>query len=123
MNEGEVTRNESAASRHAVVPPPPAGMGTSGRIDTVVETLVPYRNGYALAAYYLGIFSLIPCAGLFLGAAAVITGILGLRLARQRPEVRGKVHAWVGIVLGGLIVLLHFAVIAFGFLGPLLYGA
>ncbi len=67
--------------------------------------LVPYKNAQALWAYYLGIFSLIPCLGLPLGIAAIILGIKGVRNARQQPQVRGKVHAIIGIVLGGLCLL------------------
>ncbi|MHC4550177.1 MAG: DUF4190 domain-containing protein [Planctomycetota bacterium] len=33
---------------------------------------------------------------------ALILGILGLKRVRQRPAVRGTVHAWIGIILGGL---------------------
>jgi len=75
-------------------PAPPAGEPLGG--------LIPYRNGPALAAYYLGVFSLIPLVGTFLGVAALVLGIVGLRKAARQPEVRGKVHAWVGIILGGL---------------------
>ncbi len=62
--------------------------------------LIPYRNARALWAYYLGVFSLIPCLGIPLGFAALILGILGLKYARSHPEDRGKVHAWTGIILG-----------------------
>ena len=33
----------------------------------VVSTMIPYHNVPALVAYYLGIFSLIPCLGLPMG--------------------------------------------------------
>ncbi|KPK83568.1 MAG: hypothetical protein AMJ81_07950 [Phycisphaerae bacterium SM23_33] len=69
--------------------------------------MIPYKNVPALVGYYLGIFSLIPCLGVLLGIAAVVLGILGLRKAGRQPEVKGKVHAWVGIVIGGLSVLAH----------------
>jgi hypothetical protein len=31
-----------------------------------------------------------------------VLGIKGLRYQRQHPEVKGQVHAWIGIVMGGL---------------------
>jgi hypothetical protein len=69
--------------------------------DTL-NKIIPYRNGMALAAYYLGVFSLIPFIGIFLGIAGFVLGILGLKAARVNPVVGGKVHAWIGIVVGGL---------------------
>ena len=56
------------------------------------------NNNMALLAYYLGIASLL--CGLITGIAAVITGIKGLAFAQAHPDAKGKVHAWVGIVLG-----------------------
>jgi len=82
----------------ASTPPPP---------DNTVATIIPYRNAPALIAYYLGIFSLIPCVGFVLGIAALILGIIGLKRVRQHPEAKGKVHAWIGIILGTLVVLAH----------------
>src|SRR6516165_5140956 len=38
--------------------------------DGAVSTIIPYRNGKALAAYYCGIFGLVPGLGLVLGPAA-----------------------------------------------------
>lgn len=67
--------------------------------------VIPYKNGQALAAYYCGVFSLIPGIGLILGLIALILGILGIRKASQQPEVKGTAHAIVGIVLGGLTFL------------------
>jgi hypothetical protein len=73
--------------------------------------LIPYKNGRALAAYYCGVFSLIPCVGLILGPIAFIFGILGLRAARANPRVRGTGHAIAGIVLGGLVFVAHIVVL------------
>jgi hypothetical protein len=67
-----------------------------------LNKIIPYRNGMALAAYYLAIFSLIPFVGIVLGLAGFVLGILGLKAARANPAVGGKVHAWIGIVVGGL---------------------
>jgi predicted Zn finger-like uncharacterized protein len=70
-----------------------------------VSTIIPYKNGRALGAYYLGVFSLIPCAGLLLGPAALILGILGLRYVKAHPTAKGTGHAIAGIIMGGLTTL------------------
>jgi len=87
-------------------PPPPAA-----RQDDVLQTIIPWRNAPALIGYYLAVFSLIPCFGLFLGLAALILGIKGWQLGRQRPEFHGKAHALVGMILGGLMLMLNLAAI------------
>jgi hypothetical protein len=63
-------------------------------------TVVPYRNGAALAAYYLGVFGLIPGVGFLLGPIALIFGIVGLVKARKNPKAHGTGHAIIGILLG-----------------------
>lgn len=83
--------------------------------DDVVSTLIPYRNVLALVAYYVAIFSLIPCLGVLLGPAAVVLGLLGLRHAAHHPGAKGQAHAWVGIILGGLTALANLAGIVFVF--------
>jgi hypothetical protein len=64
--------------------------------------LIPYKNPSALLAYYLGLFSLFPVLGFFLAVPALILGIKGLKKRRADPAVKGAVHAWIGIVMGGL---------------------
>jgi len=84
---------------------------------SAAEVFIPYRNTAALAAYYLGIFSLL--LGMFLGIPAIVLGILGLAKANREPRVRGKAHAWTGIILGTLTTiasLVFVAVLVFGLL-------
>jgi len=69
--------------------------------------VIPYKNPHALAAYYLGIFSIIPLLGLIMGGFALALGISGLKQRKQRPIIRGSVHAWIGIICGGLSVGVH----------------
>jgi len=100
-----------AESRNPFVPPRTAAMPSrpSGGIsESIVETLVPSQNGPALASYYLGIFSLIPCLGFPLGIAAICYGVMGLRRVRENPAVRGGAHAWAGIICGSLFGVLNF---------------
>ena len=63
-----------------------------------LEMIIPVKNTPAVIAYYLGIFSLAPCLGLVLCIPACILGIIGVVKATKHPEVKGKVHAWIGIV-------------------------
>ena len=63
--------------------------------------LIPH-NQNAVIAYYLGIFSFIPFLGILLGIPAFILGIKGDRYARANPTAKGRIHAWVGIIAGGL---------------------
>jgi len=62
--------------------------------------IIPYKNVPALVSYYLGLFSLIPFLGILLGIAAFILGIIGLKKKKEKPVIKGGVHAWVGIVCG-----------------------
>jgi hypothetical protein len=79
--------------------------------DDTLAGLIPYRNGMALAAYYCGVFSLIPCIGGILGPLSIIFGILGLRKVSDNPSARGTGHAIAGIVLGSLVTLGHLIVV------------
>jgi hypothetical protein len=65
-----------------------------------VETIIPYKNGLALGAYYCGVFGLIPILGFLLGLVAIVLGVLGLKAAANKPKVGGKGHAITGIILG-----------------------
>jgi hypothetical protein len=65
-----------------------------------MATLIPYRNGAALTAYYCGIFGLIPGLGFLLGPIAFILGIIGFAKARKNPQAHGTGHAVIGIILG-----------------------
>lgn len=79
-------------------------LGRKPSDDHGVSGLIPYKNPPALFAYYLGLFSLLPCFPI--GLVALTLGIIGLRKVRATPEVRGTVHAWIGIILGGLFGIL-----------------
>jgi len=99
----------------ALASPTPASPPVSASVeqDNPMSAVVPYKNPKALIAYYLGIFSLIPCIGIPLGIAAFILGVLGLKFLKTHPTAHGQVHAWIGIVLGGLCALANMAAIVF----------
>jgi hypothetical protein len=89
-------------------PPPPQGQPAqqyptaAPPPDNTLGGLIPFKNSAALTSYYLAIFALIPCLGLFLGIAAFVLGLRGLKFSKEHPEAKGSAHAWIGIILGGL---------------------
>jgi hypothetical protein len=91
----------------AAAPPPLVASPAPAPSGDGIATIIPYRNVPALVAYYLGVFSLIPCIGFVLGIASFVFGIVGLKRARQFPEAKGKAHAWAGIILGALVFIAH----------------
>ena len=97
-------------------PPPPGSYPPSAypvQSAGGLDALIPTKNPSALTAYYLGIFSIIPCLAIPMGIAAVVLGVRGLKLFKAHPEVRGRTHAWVGIIAGGFFALLNLAAIGF----------
>jgi hypothetical protein len=82
--------------------PPPVAAPPAPSPGGGWNVIIPYKNARALIAYYLAIFSLIPFLGIPLGLTAFVLGILGLKFRRLHPTAGGTVHAWIGIVLGGL---------------------
>ena len=79
---------------------PTTGDGTGG--------IIPFKNPNALASYYIGLFSLIPLFSFVMAPLAIFLGVKGLKYARQYPVVKGQVHAWVGILCGGLWTLVYY---------------
>lgn len=85
-------------------PPTPGPYGpSSAQEGDHTGGVIPYKNPYALTAYYLGIFSLLCClTPLPLGIVPLVLGIIGLQKRAQNPVIKGSVHAWIGIALGGI---------------------
>jgi hypothetical protein len=83
--------------------PAQAGDSTGG--------VIPYKNPRALAAYYLGIFSVIPVIGFICGCIALPLGIFGLKDRKKNPAIRGSVHAWIGVIGGGLSIVVHLLIV------------
>ena len=75
--------------------------------------VIPYRNPTALIAYYCGVFSVIPIVGIFAGIPGIILGFIGLRRRRANPHIKGAVHAWIGVVLGGIMTVLWGCIIIY----------
>ena len=85
-------------------PRPIAAMRQPG--EDATGGLIPYNNVPALVAYYLGLFSLFPVVGFFLAVPAFVLGVIGLKKRKANPAIRGSVHAWIGIVMGGLFTVI-----------------
>ncbi len=100
----------------SVTPGMPYGQPPGNEPDAT-GGLIPYRNPHALIAYYLGLFSLLPCVGLLLAIPALILGIMGLRARKRNPVIKGSVHAWIGIVMGSLMTLLWGSVVILMIIG------
>ena len=81
--------------------------------------IIPYKNPKALIAYYLGIFSFIPVLGIPLGLTAFVLGILGLRDRKRDPIIKGSVHAWIGIIVGGGFGLVYTALVVMAVIAAL----
>ena len=113
MSQPENPYDSPHAAQHH--PKPQHGHGEGDATGGVI----PYKNLPALLAYYLGLASLLPCVGLLFAIPALILGILGLRKRAQNPAVKGSVHAWIGIVMGGLFTLIWGAAIILMFIGAM----
>ena len=102
--------------------PPVSPFGPAQTEGDATGGVIPYKNPCALIAYYLGIFALLPCIGIVPGAAAFILGIIGLQQRARNPAIKGSVHAWIGIVLGGLMTLVWGAAIVLMIVGAMAGG-
>lgn len=88
------------SSRPAAPYPPPR---LDDGDDQALRWVLPVgRSGWAIAAGYLGIFSLLVIFAPF----AVLAGVLGLREIKKNPRLGGRGRAIFGIVMGGIVTLL-----------------
>jgi hypothetical protein len=72
--------------------------------DGVDRLLTPAgRPASAIAAGYLGLFSLLP----FFGILAIIVSLKALKTLRQNPELLGRGRARFGLVMGILTTMLY----------------
>lgn len=93
-------RDEDDLDDYDDAPPPRRDRPRKSSGGDGFATIVPFRNGPALAAYYCGVFGLIPILGFVLGPIAFILGIIGLVKKKNNPKVKGTGHAVAGIILG-----------------------
>jgi hypothetical protein len=76
--------------------------------------MIPKKNPAALIAYYAGLGS---CLCGLAGPVALYFGLKALRAYKANPEIHGRTHAWVGVILGGLMTLATLAWAVFMLLG------
>jgi len=79
--------------------------------EEAIATIVPWKNPFALASYYCGVFSVIPVLGFLLGPIALVLGILGLRARAKSGAAHGLAHALVGVIAGGISTVAHYGVL------------
>jgi hypothetical protein len=73
-------------------------------VDPALGLLIPIgRSPWAIAAGYLGLFSLLPGFGIL----AIIISAVALRKLKQRPEQLGRGRAIFGLVMGIVTTLLY----------------
>lgn len=93
------------------MPPPLPGARPAPQESELLRKVIPYKNPYALTAYYLAVFSLIPVLGIPLGLIAFVLGIVGIIYRSNHPEAHGFAHALTGIILGGGCAILWTVII------------
>jgi hypothetical protein len=72
--------------------------------DLGMRMLLPVgRSGFAIAAGYLGLLSMIPLVGVL----AIVFATLGIMDLRKHPEKTGMGRIITGYVLGGLATVLY----------------
>jgi hypothetical protein len=95
---------------------PPGSAG--GEEGDATGGVIPHKNVMALLGYYAGVFALIPCFSI--GIAGLVLGILGLKAAKKNPKIRGQVHAWIGIIVGGGFGILYLVLTVIVLIGVLM---
>lgn len=76
--------------------------------DAGMRMLLPVgRSGWAIAAGYLGLFSLL----LVPGPLAIACGVMAIVHMKKNPELHGMGRAIFGLVMGGLGTLLLIVVL------------
>lgn len=73
--------------------------------DTAVERLLAPvgRPASAIAAGYLGLFSVLP----FFGIAAIVVSLFALRTLKRNPRLSGRGRAWFGLIMGALMTMIY----------------
>ena len=59
-------------------------------------------NGWLLCSYYMGVFSVLPVAGILLGPLAVVLGVYGLIQRKRKNQKSGLWMGRIGIIVGML---------------------
>jgi hypothetical protein len=87
------------------LPRKPRRRGPARETDTPFAPRTEACNRAALRAYHVGLWGLIPGAGLFLGPAAVVLGLRARRRGLTEPGFTAEGPARAAVLLGGVIGL------------------
>jgi hypothetical protein len=68
-----------------------------------------FKKGSALTSLFLAALGLIPVVGLFCAIPAIFFGIKGLGETKSQPRSRERMHAMVGVFVGGFLTLMYVA--------------
>lgn len=97
--------------------PAPASESEPATEAAVDDSLTPpkaseavFKKGAALTSLYLAALGLIPGVGILCGIPAIFFGIKGLSETKGRPQSRERMHALVGVFVGGFLTLMYVAV-------------
>ena len=71
-----------------------------------------FKKGAALTSFYLAALALIPGLGVLCAVPAIFFGLKGLQEAKGQPQSRERMHALVGVLVGGFLTLMYLALIA-----------
>jgi hypothetical protein len=88
--------------------PVPIARRKNDRSEIPVSFL-PEGNPTARNAYLCAVIGLIPGFGLLFGPPAIFLGILGRRHALRDENLRGKGHAFVSCLVGGVELVCNLA--------------
>jgi hypothetical protein len=82
-----------------------------GTLDRLVMPVG--RPASAIAAGYLGLFSLLP----FLGIFAIIVSLVAFRTLKRNPHLHGRGRAWFGLIMGTVMTLIYLVPIVLALIG------
>ena len=102
---GTMISQTSGRCRHCdqVVEPAVAG-GDDEAASTLERMVLPVgRPASAIAAGYLGLFSVLP----FFGIAAIVVSLVALRTLKRKPHLSGRGRAVFGLFMGVIGTLLY----------------
>ena len=99
---GKEINDKAVVCVHCGVPTVAPQKGTS-QSDAALRMILPVgRSGYAIAAGYLGLFSIL----LIFAPFALLFGILGVRDIKKNKDKHGMGRAIFGIIMGVIFSIL-----------------
>lgn len=99
---GELILAVAQKCRHCGAYLDPVRRAVENRPGSLERLLTPVgRPASAIAAGYLGLFSLFP----LMGPVALIMSIVALRTLRRNPELSGRGRAVFGLIMGSIATL------------------